>query len=84
MIKNSNNGGMVVVQDATMYQAEALRHLSDEDIYYELNSDPTNDYKYILGSLVLKTQKEGENMVPSAPIVSVSPSPKDTQRFGPT
>lgn len=42
-----------------MYQAEALRQLSDKDIYSELKSEPTTDYKYILGMLVLKRGSSG-------------------------
>lgn len=51
-IKNSDKGGMVVIQDTNMYKAEALRQLSDKDTYCEPYSNPSDKFKKILGGLV--------------------------------
>lgn len=41
VIKSSDKGGLVVVQDASAYKTEAIQELSDENTYIKLKGNPT-------------------------------------------
>lgn len=87
VIKCSDKGGLIVVQDASAYEAKAAQQLSDSNTYIKLRGNPTQEFKEILCILVQKgvrlgilSKNEGEALVPEFPIFSYfSPSPQDPQ-----
>lgn len=77
VIRNSDKGGMVVVMDASVYHDEAIRQLSDQNIYMKLLGDPTRTYRGILYNLIKKgthlgvlSIKEAESLIPECPIIA--------------
>lgn len=91
MICNADKGGSVIVLDTAAYRGEALRQLSDIDIYVPLKSNPTDKYKTILKSLINKwaslgafTPKETQALVPEFLIVPIFHHlPKDHKGLDP-
>lgn len=55
-ICNADKGASLVVLNTAAYRGEALRQLSDIDIYVPLKSNPTDKYKTILKNVIIKVQ----------------------------
>ena len=58
VIKDADKGSAIVVMDRERYINEALRHLSDDQCYSRLDSDPTQEYVSELKVLVGRLHSE--------------------------
>ncbi|KAM4771307.1 vomeronasal type-2 receptor 26-like [Rhinophrynus dorsalis] len=74
----SDKGGSVIVLDASYYQQEALRQISDVEIHIPLSSNPTSRFKRDLGQVVqlgsslgVLNEREVSALVPESPVILI-------------
>ena len=59
IIKPADKGSAVVVMDRARYVGEAMRQLSDKDIYLPLSNDPTAEMVDIINERVRRLHSDG-------------------------
>ncbi|CAN7944172.1 unnamed protein product, partial [Ixodes hexagonus] len=58
VIKPADKGGAIVIMDASMYKAEALRQLSDINFYKTLTQDPTEKFATSIQRILTRLHKD--------------------------
>ena len=59
IIKQADKGSGIVLEDRENYIQDGLKHLSDKDIYEQVNSDPTIQLTKTINNYVQKMHSEG-------------------------
>ena len=59
VIKNADKGSSVVVENREDYIAEGLKHLSDQSIYQNIPTDPTQELAKTINGYVIKLKNKG-------------------------